>query len=239
MGNNWFKFKEFTIFQDKCAMKAGTDAVILGAWCDTSSGSPCEILDIGTGTGILSLMMAQRSPSVQITAIEVDEDACEQAEENIAASPWRERITVLKADVRTYFPNKQFDIIISNPPFYDNETSCRTPSRDIARRTSSLSHKELIDATSRLMKENGHFNVVIPTVAESQFITHAIAAGLHPTHRTAIITKKTKAPKRVLLQFKLKARDYQEDTLTLFEDGKKPTKEYAYLTKDFYLCPNL
>ena len=136
MPNPYFQFKRFTVYHDRCAMKVGTDGVLLGAWTDVSSSQ--QILDIGTGTGLIALMLAQRNVTAHITAIDIDEEAIEQAQGNIAASPWKNRIEVMKQDFCQYSANRLFDTIVSNPPYFNQSLKGPDSQRNTARHTDSL-----------------------------------------------------------------------------------------------------
>ena len=143
MSNSYFQFKQFTVFHDRCAMKVGTDGVLLGAW--TRTGQGCSILDIGTGTGLIALILAQRIPDARITAVELDREAALQAAENVRNSPWAARIEVVEADIRQYATrvSHPFDIIVSNPPFFNSSLHSPSEARTQARHTDSLSYAEL------------------------------------------------------------------------------------------------
>ena len=160
MAKGYFQFKQFTIYQQHCAMKVGTDGTLLGAWALASSGA-CRVLDIGTGTGLIALMMAQRYPEVMVTAIDIDAAAVGQAMENVMASPFAERINVYEADVQTFENMEMFDSIVCNPPFFEHSLTCPDAQRTEARHTVSLNYHQLVDAVFRLLKDDGRFSVII------------------------------------------------------------------------------
>lgn len=147
MPNPYFKFKQFTVYHDKCAMKVGTDGVLLGAWCDVAGAR--RVLDVGTGTGLIALMIAQRSEA-RITALDVDAAAVEQARENCSASPWAERIDVEQADFCSYRPDALFDCIVSNPPYFVEDVHCPDKQRNMARHTAGLTFSSLLERVGAL-----------------------------------------------------------------------------------------
>lgn len=162
MANPYFRFKKFTVYHDKCAMKVGTDAVLLGAWADTSF---CRnILDIGTGTGIIALMLAQRSQAT-VEAIDIDKEACVQATENAAASPYTERIKVVHASCADFAASnqqKRYDLIVSNPPYFINSLKCPDNKRTVARHTDTLLLSDLIREAQTLLSPSGRIALVLP-----------------------------------------------------------------------------
>lgn len=161
MANNYFQFKEFIVNQDLCGMKVSTDACIQGAWSPMST-TCIDILDIGTGTGLLSLMLAQRNSSAIIDAIEIDEFAAKQAEINFQASKWKNRLNLIKGDVRQYYPSKFYDYIICNPPFFINSLKGNLSKRNLARHNISLEFQDIFNVAKRLLKNNGSLSVLLP-----------------------------------------------------------------------------
>lgn len=159
MSNIYFKFKQFTVYQDRCAMKVGTDGTLLGAWTDVTKSR--TILDIGTGTGLIALMLAQRSLTTQITAIDIDIDSVMQAESNVALSPWCDRVKVFCSSLQD-FNGSGYDTIVSNPPYFVNSLKCPNGHRTLARHTASLSYKDLFDGVTRMLSDDGEFSVIIP-----------------------------------------------------------------------------
>lgn len=232
-----FQFKQFTVQQDRCAMKVGTDGVLLGAWCPIDN-NPFSVLDIGAGTGILSLMLAQRSHAEQIDALEIDEDAYEQCVENFEASPWSDKLFCYHAGLDEFIdePEDEFDIIISNPPFYAEDFKTNNEQRDLARFQEALPFEDLIEAADLLLSENGIFAVIIPFKEEEHFIDLCAEAELFPikvtrvkgTHNTPIV--------RSLLAFKRYELPVLEaDELVIEISRHEYTDDYINLTKDFYL----
>jgi tRNA1Val (adenine37-N6)-methyltransferase len=169
-----FKFKQFSVEQDRCAMKIGTDGVLLGAWTPIEN-NPFSILDIGTGTGIIALMLAQRSAAQQIDALDIDEDAYEQATDNFENSPWNDRLFCFHAGVDEFIeePENEYDVIVSNPPFYSEDYKTDNEKRDLARFQFAMPFEDLIEAADLLLSENGIFAVIIPFKEEDNFIALA------------------------------------------------------------------
>lgn len=232
-----FQFKEFSVNQDKCAMKIGTDSVLLGAWCPIEN-NPFSVLDIGAGTGILSLMLAQRINAEQIDALEIDDDAYEQCVENFENSPWPDRLFCFHAGLDEFVdePEDEYDLIISNPPFYSEDYKTDNSQRDLARFQEAMPFEELIDAAQLLLSENGIFAVIIPYKEEERFIELCTQVELYPIKVTRVKGTPTTEIKRSLLAFKR----YELSTLTADEliietSRHQYTDEYIELTKDFYL----
>lgn len=232
MPNPYFSFKRFTVYHDRCAMKVGTDGVLLGAWTDVSSG--CRILDIGTGTGLIALMLAQRCDA-HITAVDIDCDAVEQAKGNVAASPWQDRIEVELQDIRRYVSPEGFDVIVSNPPYFVDSLKCPDNRRNTARHTDHLNFENLIEAARRLLRPEGTFSVIIPMDGREAFQAIAGRYGLCLSRQTSVYTKPGAEPKRVLLAFKRKAGECITDSLVVELERHVYSKEYIALTEEFYL----
>jgi tRNA1Val (adenine37-N6)-methyltransferase len=232
-----FQFKQFSIHHDRCAMKIGTDAVLLGAWCPIDN-SPFSVLDIGAGTGILSLMLAQRTSAEQIDALEIDEDAYEQCVENFEVSPWSDRLFCYHAGLDEFVdePEDEYDIIISNPPFYSENYKTDNDSRDLARFQDALPFEELVDAANLLLSENGIFAVIIPFKEEERFIDLCAEAELFPVKVTRVKGSHTTPIVRSLLAFKRYELSVLEaDELVIEINRHEYTDDYINLTKDFYL----
>lgn len=232
-----FQFKQFTVEQDRCAMKIGTDGVLLGAWAPIIN-NPFSILDIGAGTGIIALMLAQRSNAEQIDALEIDEDAHEQATDNFENSPWSDRLFCYHAGLDEFVeePEDEYDIIVSNPPFYTEDYKTENEQRDIARFADAMPFDELIEAADLLLSENGIFAVIIPYREEENFIALANEYELYPLKITRVKGTPTTEIKRSLLAFTRKETiDYTVDELIIETARHVYTPEYIALTKDFYL----
>ena len=232
-----FQFKQFTVQQDRCAMKIGTDSVLLGAWTPIEN-KPFSILDIGAGTGILSLMLAQKSAAEQIDSLEIDEDAYEQCVENFENSPWSDRLFCFHAGLDEFIeePEDEYDIIISNPPFYSEDYKSDTSQRDLARFQDALPFEDLVEAADLLLSENGIFAVIIPFKEEERFIDLCAEVELFPVKVTRVKGSYTTPIVRSLLAFKRYELSVLEaDELVIEINRHKYTDDYINLTKDFYL----
>lgn len=231
---NAFHFKQFSIYHDQCAMKVGTDSVLLGAWADCTAAR--HILDAGTGSGILALMAAQRNPMAQITGLEIDPQAVQQAMCNANASPWGERIRIIEGDIRTWQTDKRFDCILCNPPFYTNGMQSPAALRNQARQTACLSFEDLIRACAGLLTEEGTFHVILPAESCDGFTQLCWENDLHLKEKIWVHTKENKAPKRVLLAYSRQRCPFPlGQKLVLKTPDNEPTEEYRRLTGDFYL----
>lgn len=229
-----FRFKHFAIEDEGTAMKVGTDGVLLGAWADIEDDK--SILDIGTGSGIIALMAAQRNAKARITAIDIDADAVAQAEKNISATPWRERIACKCADVRSFTGEAKFDHIISNPPYFVENTHSPNRQRDVARSADSLPFKALVASTERLLREGGRLSVVLPVESASLFRYEAFER-LWLSRLCSVVTIDGDAPKRTLMEFVNTDKPLMprtEELVIQLRDGSYSPK-YRDLTKDFYL----
>jgi tRNA1Val (adenine37-N6)-methyltransferase len=232
-----FQFKQFSVNQDQCAMKIGTDGVLLGAWTPIEN-HPNTILDIGTGTGIIALMLAQRSDAQQIDALEIDENAYEQAVDNFENSPWRDRLFCFHAGLDEFVeePEEEYDLIISNPPFYTDDFRSENEQRDLARFQEAMPFEDLVEAAALLLSETGIFSVIIPFKEEEKFIALANEYDLFPIKITRVKGTPTSDIKRSLLAF----RKYElpvllADELVIETSRHQYTAEYIALTQDFYL----
>ena len=236
-----FTFKQFQVNQDRCAMKIGTDGVLLGAWTPLIN-NPFNVLDIGAGTGILSLMLAQRSNAAPnnvgiIDAIEIDEDAYEQCVENFEASPWGDKLFCFHAGLDEFVdePEDEYDLIISNPPFYTDDYKSATTSRDLARFEDALPFEELIEAAALLLSDNGIFSVIIPYKEEERFVAMCKILDLFPLKITRVKGTPTSEIKRSLLAFCRMEQTPLIDELIIEISRHNYTPEYIELTKEFYL----
>jgi tRNA1Val (adenine37-N6)-methyltransferase len=232
-----FQFKQFAVQQDRCAMKIGTDAVLLGAWCPINN-HPFSILDIGAGTGILSLMLAQRSNAAQIDAIEINDEAYEQCVENFESSPWGDRLFCFHAGLDEFLdePEDEYDLIISNPPFYSENYKTDSTQRDLARFQEAMPFEDLIEAARLLLSENGIFAVIIPFKEEEKFIDLCAKVELYPIKVTRVKGTPTTEVKRSLLAFKrYELSVLTADELIIETARHQYTEDYTALTKDFYL----
>lgn len=234
-----FRFKQFNIKQDKTAMKIGTDAVLLGSWCSVD-GSPETILDIGSGTGVISLMLAQRFDAFTIDAIEIDENAYEETVENFEQSDWGDRLYCYNATFQDFAneiaeEEETYNLIVSNPPFYTDDFKTENKSRNIARFTSSLSFEELLLGVSKILSQDGVFAVIIPFREEQDFINLAKKSKLYPNRICRVQGNEASEIKRSLLEFSFHQSEIREEHLVIEKERHQYTKEYINLTKDFYL----
>lgn len=233
MRNTFFRFKRFCIHHDRCAMKVGTDGVLLGAWGCVEGN---RLLDIGTGTGIIALMAAQRNPNAQVLGIDIDKDAVLQAQENIAESPFADRVDCALQDVVTFSPENRFDAILCNPPFFTEDTLPGDTSRALARNSKSLPFPQLIKKIASLLNENGYFSVIIPNNHMQEFVGLCLAEGLHLNRRCIVRTKAGKPPRRTLLTFyKGQETGSDEQEICLLDNDGTRSQAYQKLTEAFYL----
>ncbi|MGB3948558.1 MAG: methyltransferase, partial [Bacteroidia bacterium] len=219
MSNQAFVFKQFKIHQDKCAMKVGTDAVLLGAWVNTANAK--YILDIGTGTGIISLMLAQKSEAI-IDAIDIDSNAFEQVKENINASKWLDRIHPHHISLQQYAQRaeKKYDLIVSNPPYFVDSSKALEEARTNARHTDQLPFSDLLNGVLRLLHIEGVFYVILPTKESQLFREMAETHELYLTKLTRVITRADKPEKRLLMKFEFTQKTLEEDSITIELDER-------------------
>jgi len=232
-----FQFKQFSVEQDRCAMKIGTDGVLLGAWSPIPENI-FSVLDVGAGTGIIALMLAQRTTAEQIDALEIDEEAYEQAVENFENSPWGDRLFCFHAGLDEFIeePEDEYDLIISNPPFYTEDFKTESGQRDLARFADAMPSEDLVEAADLLLSENGIFSVIIPYKEEEKFIALAKDFDLFPIKITRVKGTPTTEIKRSLLAFSRHfSENFPEDELVIETSRHIYTEEYIALTKDFYL----
>ncbi|WP_438425825.1 tRNA1(Val) (adenine(37)-N6)-methyltransferase [Aquimarina macrocephali] len=231
-----FIFKDFTIHQDRCAMKVGTDGVLLGAWVPISNAIT-SILDIGAGTGVIALMTAQRSQAEVIDAIEIDADAYEQAVENFEASSWGDRLFCYHASFQEFVAeiDDQYDLLISNPPFYAEDYKTSDAKRDMARFEDALPFEHLLIGASRLLSDKGRFAMIIPYKEESRIIDIAAQVNLFPQKITRVKGTPASEIKRSLLLFGRDQMDFEADELIIETQRHQYTDAYIKLTKAFYL----
>lgn len=235
MSSQEFVFKQFKILQDKCAMKVGTDAVLLGSWVNTSNAK--TILDIGTGTGIIALMLAQKSDAI-IDAIDIDKNAIMQAAENISDCKWKERIQSHHISLQQYSTdcNHKYDLIVSNPPYFVDSSKAFEESRTNARHTDQLPFVDLLNGVLNLLNSEGIFYVILPTKESQVFRDMAEEQELYLTKLTRVITRTDKPEKRLLMQFEFTKKTIEENFITIEKDERHSyTDEYKELTKDYYL----
>ena len=235
MSKDYFEFRRFTVRQDRCAMKVGTDGTLLGAWAgmDRRAG---RVLDIGTGTGLIALMMAQRYPDCRVVAIDIDADAVGQARENVEASPFAGRIDVVQADIGHFQSAELYDAIVSNPPFFADSLQSSDGQRTAARHTESLSYATLIASAFRLLADEGRFSLIIPVDCLSRLMAEVHLRGFFIARRQAVRTIPSKPPKRCLCEFvkhPVQQVAMQDSVLDISPGVRSPW--YQDLTRDFYL----
>ena len=232
-----FRFKQFFIEDSKCAMKVGTDGVLLGCWCPTPhlifDIGHWRILDVGTGSGLIARMLMQRCPEAEVEGIDIDEAAVEQAREN-GVRAFQARLQDWRLEI-----GDCYDLIVSNPPYFQNSLKNPDEGRKAARHTDTLSYEELVKHSARLLTEGGQLALILPAESEAEIRQIAGAEGFILTHATRVYSKETKPARRVLMSF---SRDtgiseyrYTEDTLVLEDEKGGRSAAYTELTKDFYL----
>jgi tRNA1Val (adenine37-N6)-methyltransferase len=231
-----FQFKQFSVAQDRCAMKVGTDAVLLGAW-SALDHMPNTILDIGSGTGILALIMAQRSTAELIDALEIDSDAYEQCVHNFETSDWGDRLFCYHASLDEFVDEIEdtYDLIISNPPFYTDHFKSRNEARNKARFEDALPFEELLTSASKLLSVTGQLNVIIPFSEEINFISLAKNVDLYPIRILRVRGQEESPVKRSLISFTFQENKIEVSELTIEITRHHYTHDYINLTKDFYL----
>ena len=227
-----FKFKQFAVEQEDVAMKVGTDGVLLGAWADCEGAE--NILDIGTGTGVIALQMAQRNPEAQICAVEIDEIAAKRARANFDISSWAERLQVEQTAVQEFEPSEKYDLIVSNPPYFVDSLLPPDAKRSTARHTHDLTFEELDKAVARMLADRGRFALILPV---TEFEKYLAITQLHLVRRCDVCPVEGGAVKRIMGEFaKQKSTAIKHETIAI-ERGKRGdyTDDYRALTKDFYL----
>ena len=232
-----FKFKQFSVQQDQCAMKIGTDGVLLGAWASLNS-NPYSILDIGAGTGVIALMMAQRSQAQLIDALEIDHQAYEQCVDNFEQSPWNDRLFCYHADLNEFASEIEdtYDLIISNPPFFPEKSNQEQPEpRALARFQDALPFDHLLSCTAKLLSIDGTMAVVIPYLEQDRFLHIAKQQQLFPNSICYVKGQPQSAIKRSLIQLSFKETRIKEEFLTIETTRHNYTPEYIKLTQPFYL----
>jgi tRNA1Val (adenine37-N6)-methyltransferase len=236
MSSEAFVFKQFTIHQDKCPMKVGTDAVLLGSW--TNANRAKQILDIGTGTGILAIMLALKS-TAKIDAIDIDLYAIEQAKKNVEQCKWHDRISVIHENFQDYVKQTTvlYDLIVSNPPYFIDSYKSPEEGRSIARHNDFLPFQDLIDGVSKTLSPDGKFHVILPTREAQIFNTMAEKSGLKLSGLLRVKTKSENGiEKRHLMKFEYNPTLYEERIISIEKDGRHNYHEdYIELTKDYYI----
>lgn len=237
MSNIFFKFKQFTVFQDQCAMKVGTDGVLLGAWVNVESCT--KILDVGTGTGLISLMLAQRNAVAQIDAIDIDEQCVHQAQLNVENSPFALQIDVQYTSFQDFnsVTNNKYDLIVSNPPYFQNALKSPFKSRNFARHDNTLTLSDIISQSSLLLNPKGRLALILPHDFHQQILEEAAKVNLIVNRVTNVFSLQNKPPKRILVEL-IKDTDTINCTmsdLVIEVSRHQYTPEFIALTDDFYL----
>lgn len=244
MGNTYFQFKQFRIDQDLCALKVCTDACIQGAataaWLGEhlhadGSASGLRVLDIGAGTGLLSLMLAQMLPDAAVDAVELDPQAALQARENFSRSSWAGRMALIEADIRDFRTGHPYEVIICNPPFYENDLKSGDPGKDAAKHAVSLNHTALLEALGRLLKGDGVFSVMLPSGSFAGWIEKARTAGFYPRYLLDLRQSPAHRPFRTIGIFQRKEGATRRQSFCVRDEGGKYTPEARQLLGDYYL----
>src|SRR6187551_2230652 len=241
MPNSYFQFKQFTIQQDRCAMKVTTDACLFGAWVAQKVESEKlkveSVLDIGTGTGLLSLMLAQKIPEIKIDAIEIDKDAAEQAKINVESSPWKEQINIVQGDVKEFSFEKEFDLIISNPPFYENEIRSATDSKNVAHHSENLTLKDVLVIIKKNLRETGSFFLLLP-YKRNEEIKKLLKDHDLNISKILFVRQSVKHDYfRIFIKGSLNAEEKETEfhELSISDEQQQYTNEFVRLLKDYYL----
>ena len=230
-----FQFKQFSVNDERCAMKIGTDGVLLGAWADVEGAS--TILDVGTGSGLIALMMAQRNANAKITGIDIDAMAVDQAKENADCSPWKARIAIMECDFNdpVELVGKKFDLIVSNPPFYTADTRSDDAQRAMARNASALPLPKLMENAEKLMNDNGTLSLILPAEIASEAIGEAALNSLFLIRKCAVYSRVGTKAKRMLLEFSREIQPTAHSEIMIYGEDGGYNPEFIELTKDFYL----
>ncbi len=235
MANIFFRFKQFTVLQEHCAMKVGTDGVLLGAWVNVDQ---CKyILDIGTGTGLIALMLAQRNANATIRAIDIEEQCVQQALQNILSSPFAHQIEVEQVEFQKHATktDAHYDLIVSNPPYFQNALKSPNQSRNFARHNNSLSFTDILSKGMPLLKEDGRLALILPHEFKQTLLEYAATVGLFAHRITNVFPLPHKPAKRLLVELGLKEAECVEDNLTIELGRHQYTDEFNALTGEFYL----
>jgi tRNA1Val (adenine37-N6)-methyltransferase len=231
--NPVFRFKQFTIAQDNCVMKVNTDGVLLGAWA--TIGKARRMLDIGTGTGVLALMLAQKNSEASVDAIDIDDAAVMQAGQNFAGSIWHQRMMAYNLPLQEFFPGMKYDVIISNPPYFIDDLKAADERKNIARHTTALSYEELLGGIKRLLAPKGTAFIVLPFFNLAAFEYIANQNGLFFQKVTEVIAVAGRTPYLALIELKDKEDTKRTDSLTIQQENGEYTEQYITTTREFYL----
>ena len=232
MPNPYFQFKQFSVFHDQCAMKVGTDGVLIGAWADCSQSE--RILDVGTGSGLIALMLAQRSKAT-IDALDIDKSACEQAKYNVENSKFKERIQVIQSDFNHFNTEHKYDLIASNPPYFTNSLPSPDKQRNIAKHNHALSFEVLLKKSATLLTEKGKIALILPYDAENQIQLLAENSGLFLCKKIIVCPKPDANPKRLLLEYAKINANPEISKFYIEKERHVYSDEFRKLTEEFYL----
>lgn len=235
MSNNFFRFKQFIVYQDLCAMKVGTDGVLLGAWVNVSDCD--DLLDIGTGTGLVAMMMSQRNPKAKVDALEIDKGCVMQAKQNVSSSPFAQHIDVQHSSFQDFASqtHKKYDLIVSNPPYFQNALKSPDLSRNHARHNDSLSFFDILSAGAPLLSEGGRIALILPHEFKQTILNHAAAVGLFANRITNVFALPHKPAKRLLIEFGITEMECVEDDLIIELGRHQYSEAFKALTEEYYL----
>ena len=233
-----FRFKQFNVANERAPMKVGTDGVLLGAWCTVEEAT--HVLDVGTGTGLIALMVAQRNATAAITCIDIDSEAAAEARDNFAASPWAARITALHGDFLDFTPadGKPYDLIVSNPPFFTQDVHSPNSRRDLARSATSLPFGPLLSHAATLLSPSGRIALITPTTARDAIPEAAALASLHVVRLAQVSSVAGRPAKRLLWELSQQRSPLERDDLVMYDTTGSPTPSYVNLVSPFYLSFN-
>ncbi len=233
MSNNYFQFKHFVINQENCAMKVSTDGVLLGSWANVEDVT--SILDIGTGTGLLALMMAQRTLA-RIDAIEIEPSAFRQAYENSKNSKWSDRIRIINASLQEYVKcGKKYDLIVCNPPYFSNSLKSGNVKRNLARHNDYLSQTELLAGVNKLLSANGRFALILPYNEGKAFILESVTYGLYCSAILNIKPGPEREINRLVIELSRLSQQMEENVVIIRQEDGTYTEDYKRLTSEYYL----
>lgn len=241
-----FRFQQFTVWHDKCAMKVGTDGVLLGAWAPLPQTNRVRVLDVGTGSGLIALMLAQRltkaGKTFHVQGIDLNYPAAQQAIQNFRQSPWSEYMTCTPCSLQEFQATMPYQLIVSNPPFFQDSLKNADPCKATARHTDKLTYQELLHCSVAMLADDGILAVILPATAESDILNLAAWEGLLPTRIVRVQPKPKKPAKRVMIAFQrtnvVGPVPPRVHTMTIESATSPRSEEYARMTKDFYLSAN-